>query len=157
MIEGSELLTLVPHKGKMLLLSRIIEYDLEKRTLKSEYDIEPSCIFYDADLGGVPSWVGFEFMAQSISALSGFAARTKGEPPKVGVIMSVTNIEFFCPVIVSKAVIDISEEIQLDKIFTFNCSVYSGNTLSSKGQLTVMDIDNVKTFINKLNAGSGRK
>ncbi|MDR0387430.1 MAG: 3-hydroxylacyl-ACP dehydratase [Treponema sp.] len=146
MIEGSELFTLVPHKGKMLLLSRIIEYDLEKRTLKSEYDIEPSCIFYDPDLGGVPSWTGFEFMAQSISALSGFSARMKGEPPKVGVIMSVSNIEFFHPVIAHKAVIEIAEEVQLDKIFTFNCAVYSGDTLSAKGQLTVMDIDNVETL-----------
>jgi predicted hotdog family 3-hydroxylacyl-ACP dehydratase len=149
MIEGSELLTLVPHKGKMLLLSRIIDYDLEKRTLKSEYDIEPSCIFYDSDLGGVPSWVGFEFMAQSISALSGFTSKMKGEPPKVGVIMSVSNIDIFYPVIVSKAVIEIAEEVQLDKIFTFNCSVYSGDTLSAKGQLTVMDIDNVETLIKR--------
>ncbi|MDR2741602.1 MAG: 3-hydroxylacyl-ACP dehydratase [Treponema sp.] len=149
MIKGSELLTLVPHKGKMLLLSRIIDYDLEKRTLKSEYDIGPSCIFYDSDLGGVPSWVGFEFMAQSISSLSGFTSRIKGEPPKAGVIMSISNIDFFYPVFTSKAVIEIVEDVQLDKIFTFNCSVYSDNKLFARGKLTVMDVDNVETLMKR--------
>jgi predicted hotdog family 3-hydroxylacyl-ACP dehydratase len=149
MIECSELLTLVPHRGKMLLLSRIIDYDLEKRVLKSECDIGPSCIFYDSGLGGVPSWVGFEFMAQSISALSGFNTRMKGEPPKIGVIMSISSIDFFYPVFTSKAVIEIVEDVQLDKIFTFNCSVYSENKLFAKGKLTVMDIDNLETLMER--------
>jgi predicted hotdog family 3-hydroxylacyl-ACP dehydratase len=149
MIESGELLTLVPHKGKMLLLSRITDYDLEKRTLKSEYDIGPSCIFYDPDLGGVPSWVSFEFMAQSISALSGFTARMKGEAPKMGVIMSISNIDFFHPVFTAKVLIEIVEDVQLDKVFTFNCSVYSDNKLFARGKLTVMDVDNVETLMER--------
>lgn len=60
---------LVPHKGKMFLLDRVRNYDLKKHTITTEIDITRNNMFYEEDLGGVPVWVAFEFMAQSVSAL----------------------------------------------------------------------------------------
>jgi len=76
-IEKEELQTLIPHKGKMLLLSRVIEYDIE-HSVRAEYDITRNCLFYDPVLDGVPSWAGFEFIAQAVSVLTGIRKREKG-------------------------------------------------------------------------------
>ncbi|MCM1321295.1 MAG: hypothetical protein NC041_00835 [Bacteroides sp.] len=82
---------LVPHKGKMLLLNRIVFFDTKEGLLVSESDISADWLFYDAALSGVPSWVSFELMAQSIAALNGIAEREKtarasacGSPPAFG-------------------------------------------------------------------------
>lgn len=83
---------LVPHKGKMLLLDRVQSYSIETVTITTEIDISRDSFFYEEELGGVPAWVAFEYMAQSISALSGIYGRSKGEKPKVGFIMSVSGL-----------------------------------------------------------------
>ena len=73
-----EIATLVPHKGKMLLLDRIQGFDLQEITITTQVDISADCMFYSEELGGVPSYVAFEYMAQSISALSGKIGALKG-------------------------------------------------------------------------------
>jgi predicted hotdog family 3-hydroxylacyl-ACP dehydratase len=91
-IEGDSLARSVPHKGRMALLTRIVQYDFEGEFLASEVDIRESDLFFDSERGGVPSWVGFEYMAQSIAALSGLRRRMDlGKEPRIGFIMGVRN------------------------------------------------------------------
>ena len=59
---------LVPHKGKMFLLDRVRDYDLKENSITTEIDISRDNLFYEEELGGVPVWVAFEYMAQSVSA-----------------------------------------------------------------------------------------
>ena len=40
-IERDVLIDLLPHKGKMFLLSRVTQHDTEAHTITSEYDITP--------------------------------------------------------------------------------------------------------------------
>ncbi|MBQ5499425.1 MAG: 3-hydroxylacyl-ACP dehydratase, partial [Treponema sp.] len=54
-VEKEELLTMVPHKGKMFLLNRVVQYDVEKLTITLQLDVKPDNIFYDEELGGIPS------------------------------------------------------------------------------------------------------
>ena len=89
---------LVPHKGKMFLLDRIRDYDLQKISVTTEIDITRDNLFYEEELGGVPVWVAFEYMAQSVSALSGIYGRSKGEKPKTGFILSVNGFKAEVPV-----------------------------------------------------------
>jgi predicted hotdog family 3-hydroxylacyl-ACP dehydratase len=91
-IEGALLESSIPHKGRMALLSRVLQYDFEEESLVSEVDIRETDLFFDAERGGVPSWIGFEYMAQSIAALSGIRRRMElGEEPRIGFIMSVRD------------------------------------------------------------------
>ncbi|MDD5928785.1 MAG: 3-hydroxylacyl-ACP dehydratase [Spirochaetales bacterium] len=92
-IEHDELINYLPHKGKMFLLSRVTAHDIEKHTITSEYDITENCIFYEKEFDGVPSWVGFEFMAQGISALTGITNTIKGRSPLPGFILSVMEFK----------------------------------------------------------------
>jgi predicted hotdog family 3-hydroxylacyl-ACP dehydratase len=147
-IDRDELSTLLPHKGKMLLLSRITDYDIKKRTLTAEYDITEDCLFYDSELGGVPAWASFEFMAQCISSLSGLVGREQGEPPKPGFILSVSAMEVKIPVLKAgtAAVITITEDMRMDMVFAFYCTVFLQGEPAVSAKLTVMDVDDISFF-----------
>ena len=89
-IDENEIAEYLPHRGKMLLLSRITDYDMDKRIITGEYDITKDCIFYEKDAGGIPSWVSFELMAQTVCALTGIAHKLFGRKILPGMILSVT-------------------------------------------------------------------
>ena len=84
---------LVPHKGKMLLLDRVRDYDLKENSITTEIDIARDNMFYEDELGGVPVWVAFEYMAQSVSVMTGLVGLATHTPPKMGFILSVTNFK----------------------------------------------------------------
>jgi hypothetical protein len=60
MIEKEELQTLIPHRGKMLLLSKIIDYNLDERSLAAEYHITEDCLFFNSAAGGVSEEISEE-------------------------------------------------------------------------------------------------
>ena len=145
-IEKNELINLLPHKGRMFLLDRAVDVDFEKYSIKTQVDVTEQSMFYDKALGGIPSYVTFEYMAQSISALSGIDNRRRRLPPKVGVILSVSDFKTMVPVLkagTTVTVLDCQQDI-VDKVFSFNCTAYIGDTLISSGKLTVMEVDDLK-------------
>ncbi|WP_010260454.1 hypothetical protein [Treponema primitia] len=147
-IERDELLTLLPHKGKMFLLSRILAYDTSERTLSAEYDITRDCLFYDPELGGVPAWVSFEFMAQSIGGLSGLSSRERGEPPKMGCILSISNMEIQKPLLKAGTTVRISvkQDCMVEGLFIFDCTVFLEGTEAAAAKLTVMDVNDLSVL-----------
>jgi predicted hotdog family 3-hydroxylacyl-ACP dehydratase len=139
----------------MFLLSRVTAVDKNKHTLSAEYDVGKDCLFYDSELGGVPSWVGIECMAQSISALSGIANRDEGRKPKPGFILSVTGLELGVPFLRSGEVflIQVREDYKADAIFTYDCGVSvkrpEGSFPVGKAKLTVMETDDISLWANE--------
>ncbi len=129
LIEHDELINYLPHKGKMFLLSRVTQHDVNNHTITSEYDITENCIFYEPEFDGVPSWAGFEFMAQCISALTGITNTIKGRTPLPGFILSV--MEFKADVgylrnnttIQMKAVEDFRDEE--NHVYRYICELYA--------------------------------
>ena len=145
-IEKDELINLLPHKGRMFLLDRAVDVDCDKYSITTQVDVTESSMFYDEALDGIPSYVTFEYMAQSISALSGIDNRRRGLPPKVGVILSVSEFKSFIPVLkvgTTVTVLDCQQDI-VDRVFSFNCTAYIGDTLVASGKLTVMEVDDLK-------------
>jgi predicted hotdog family 3-hydroxylacyl-ACP dehydratase len=151
-IEKDELMILLPHKGKMLLLSRILDYMLGNgeisRRMIAEYDITPDCLFYDSGFDGVPTWASFEFMAQCISALSGLESRIKGKEPKLGLLLSVSNMKIKQNLLMngSTVLIRVKENCRLDSVYTFDCEVVLDEKRASSARITVMDVDDVDAF-----------
>lgn len=88
---------LVPHTGSMLLLDRVVE--VGEGFLVSEVVVRKDGLFDEA--GRVAAYLGIEYMAQTISAFSGWQARQKGERVKVGYLLGTrrftTNVgDFAC-------------------------------------------------------------
>ena len=152
MIETEELKTLIPHRGPMLLLSAIKEYNTEEKTLNAEYHITRDCLFYDPAIGGVPAWVAFEFMAQSISSLSGLRSREKGEGPKMGFLLSVSSMKIGIPFFKEGCTVElrIKESSRVDQIYNFDGEAFLEGRKVINGRLTIFDADDeqVKLFMN---------
>ena len=141
---------LVPHKGKMLLLDRVRDYDLKENSITTEIDIARDNMFYEEELGGVPVWVAFEYMAQSVSALSGSCGRAKGEKPKTGFIMSVSGFKADVPVFKEgeTVVVNVLENIRMDKAVTFEGSATVNGTLAVTAKLNTVEVDDPKSSLN---------
>jgi predicted hotdog family 3-hydroxylacyl-ACP dehydratase len=143
MIETEELITLVPHRGKMLLLSRVIGYNLEERSIEAEYHITEDCLFYDPQAAGVPAWVGLEFMAQAIAAISGIWSREKGEPPKMGFILSVSAMQIETAFFRAGSILNIKmkEAGRMDSVYNFDGEIRVENEKAVQGKLTVLELN----------------
>ncbi|MDR1586721.1 MAG: 3-hydroxylacyl-ACP dehydratase [Treponema sp.] len=154
-VAGEELLSILPHKGKMFLISRILDYSVQGRTLRSEYDVTEDCLFYDPFVGGVPSWVSFEFMAQAVSALSGLTGRFLGKPPLMGFILSVLSLETRTPLFRTGSVIQvrIAEEVKMDSVSTFRCRTDLDGAAVAEAKLTVMDVEDPSVYIERTDYG----
>lgn len=78
---------LLPHGSKMTLLDRLVEYSPQRSV--ATVTIRGDSRF--ADDGGVPAWVGIEYMAQTIAAHAGYEARLRGEPPAIGFLLGTRS------------------------------------------------------------------
>jgi|TergutMp193P3_1026864.scaffolds.fasta_scaffold00478_14 predicted hotdog family 3-hydroxylacyl-ACP dehydratase len=142
---------LIPHRGKMSLLSRVLSYDMNENSLLAEVDILQSSFFYDDSLKGVPVWVGFEYMAQSIAALSGKSDLAKGLIPGFGFILSVSNFiaNVPCFELNSTILIYVKEVLVLDNMFLFDCSIKHGSAELAKATMSTVKIRDVSEVKNE--------
>lgn len=87
----------VPHRGAMLLLDRLLAADDD--TAVAEVTVPRDGLFlHDA---GMPSWVGMEYMAQTVAAWAGWRALQKGKAVQIGFLLGSRKYEtaqaFFAP------------------------------------------------------------
>jgi len=146
MIEKEEMLSIMPHRGKMLLLSKVNEYDLTKGSVEAEYYLTEDCLFYDPAIAGIPAWVGFEIMAQAVSAFMGIKTRARGEPVKIGFILGVSQVKmglsFFKTG--SMIVVRAQEYENMDPLYIFSGEIYIEGAKVFEGKLTVMEVEDAK-------------
>jgi predicted hotdog family 3-hydroxylacyl-ACP dehydratase len=137
MIEKEEIKALIPHRGKMFLLSRVCSFNLDEMSLEAEFDIAEDCIFYDKDIQGIPSWLGIELAAQSFCALKGLERKTQGRAPDIGFIVAVSGLKCPEPVIRRCARIKVRQIESLDRGALFKGEVYEAGRLCSQAAVTV--------------------
>ncbi|MBP3417476.1 MAG: hypothetical protein J6K76_08935 [Spirochaetaceae bacterium] len=113
--------TLIPHKGRMRLIDQILSVNQQERSLTSQVQITSQDTFFDDGLGGVPSYVSFEYMAQSISALA--AIMDKRNTPQPGVILSISNLTCTQDIFPEHSIINVcvKENCVVGDLFTFDC------------------------------------
>ena len=142
---------IVPHSGKMFLLDRVIDYDFEKLEIHTEVDIVPGSMFFDKDLGGIPVWIGFEYMAQSISALSGLYGKTKGQEPKIGFIMSVNNFTANKPLFPENSIakIFVKQTMRMDNVVTFDGNISLDGNIVATAVINTIEMDDPKAVLEK--------
>jgi predicted hotdog family 3-hydroxylacyl-ACP dehydratase len=75
---------LVPHRGAMLWLTRLISGSDE--SVEAEANVAQDGWYLDGH-GGMPGWLGIELMAQALSAHVGLRGWLAGQPPKPGVLL----------------------------------------------------------------------
>jgi len=146
MIEKEELLSIMPHRGRMLLLTKVNGYDLKEESIEAEYHINSDCLFYDSAADGVPAWVGFEFIAQTVSAYMGIKTRARGEPVKIGFILGVSQMRMGLPFFKTGSIIVIkAKEFEcMDPLYIYKGEIFIDGKMVLEGKLTVMEVDDEK-------------
>jgi len=142
LIEKDELQTLIPHRGKMLFLTRVNSYSVKEMRLCAEYHVTHDCIFFDPAIGGVPSWAGFEFIAQAISVLSGIRYRELGIKPRLGFILSIPSMKMEIPLFKPGNCVELRVKLKdaTDPIYTFAGEAFVEGKKAIEGKLMVMEI-----------------
>ncbi|WP_348674042.1 hypothetical protein [uncultured Abyssibacter sp.] len=116
----------LPHDAPMALIDRIVA--VSEGQLEAAVDIHPGCQF--ASESGVPVWVGIEYMAQGIAAFGGVLSRRRGEPVKIGFLVSARRVA--CAIDMfefgDRLRIDVREvHMPDDGLATFDCRVLRGD------------------------------
>lgn len=79
----------VPHRGTMRLVDRLVEWDEDGVVV--ELRVPDEGPFSHGE--GVPAWVGVEYMAQTIAAWAGCHARAAGREPSIGFLLGTRRYE----------------------------------------------------------------
>ena len=136
---------LVPHSGKMSLLSRILDHG--DGWLRAEVEISPNSLF--AEECGVPAWIGLEYMAQTIAAYAGLQERLAGKAPKIGFLLGTrkytTSADYFVP----GQTLTIRAEIEMvadNGLNVFNCEI-QGKNVQAQAVVNVFQPDDAEKFL----------
>ena len=81
--------TLMPHRGPVLLLDRVIQHDSNVTTSLIRVDRQR---FLTRDDGSVASWVSVEYLAQGVAAHEGLLAYYDGRPLPLGFLVAVNQL-----------------------------------------------------------------
>jgi predicted hotdog family 3-hydroxylacyl-ACP dehydratase len=85
-----EVAELIPHARRMLLLDRVLEHGPEHAVCA--VNVSDSELFLDAG-GGVPAWVGIEYLAQCMAVYGSLVARAAGRPPRLGALIGGRRVK----------------------------------------------------------------
>ncbi len=122
---------LLPHDGPMVLLDRLVS--ASDNDLLAEVAIRPG-IPFAGDNGNVPAWLGIEYMAQAIGALTGLKKNAQSAPINTGYLVSCRDYrctvpEFACG---SLLLVQVTEKLVLDdRIGAFDCEIRAQTKIAS--------------------------
>lgn len=138
---------LIPHSSTMVLLQRLEDYGDD--FLEASLEITPDSLFLNAEQQ-VPSWVGIEYMAQTIAAYAGVKAKQQGADIKVGLLIGTRRFEAFQPAFESgmRLKIRVAELHQEGSgLGVFECTISCSDTPLAKANLNVYQPKNIDEFM----------
>ena len=100
--------------------------------------------------GGVPAWVGLEYMAQTVAAYSGALGLARGGAVKVGMLLGTreyaADVPRFAPgELEVLARIDIFQE---NGVSSVHCRIRApGGGILAQAQITVIDVPDIRKFL----------
>jgi predicted hotdog family 3-hydroxylacyl-ACP dehydratase len=140
---------LVPHRGSMSLLDRVLSADSE--SMCAEVAIHATSMFCDG--ASVGAWIGIEYMAQAVAAHAGYCASLRGEPVKVGFLLGTRRYDCACAGFAVGTVLQVHVRSELqgeNGLGAFECRIddQHGATLAS-ATVTVYQPANVEEFLQR--------
>ena len=129
----------LPHRPPMILLDELSSID-ESRAV-SYVNISPKSLFFSD--GAVPSWVGIEYMVQTMAAFTNFQAREKSGKPAIGFLLGTRSFvarrsEFLDG---ERLKIEVKPLLIGDPIGSFECRIEINNELIAEASLTAYKPD----------------
>ena len=86
----------LPHRPPMRLVERLVSES--PQTTVTEARVTEDNVFYDPALGGVPSWVGLEYLAQTAAVWLGLDCQRHSRPVQPAFLVSSRSFDAEQPV-----------------------------------------------------------
>lgn len=96
---------LLPHRGPLRLVDTLMDYGNDH--LKVSLAVRDHAPFGDG-LGGVPGYVGLEYMAQAISVFSGLELHARGAAPRIGLLVGTRQYRATVPRFMHGEILEVS-------------------------------------------------
>ena len=144
--EGIGIETVVPHRGRMLMLDRLLASDAD--SVRVSALVGADHLF--ADDQGVPPWVGIEYMAQAIAAWAGCRALARDEPIRIGFLLGARR--YACEprhfAIGARLHIEARRELFGDNgMGMFACRILEGESELAHAQIAVFEPPDPAAFL----------
>ena len=124
----------VPHRGTMRLVDRLVAWDED--SVAVELRVPHEGPFSHAE--GVPAWVGVEYMAQAVACWAGCQARGRGEPPPIGFLLGTRRYE--CAVPLFSSGLHLRVEARREILGENGLGVFACRILAADGELATANV-----------------
>jgi predicted hotdog family 3-hydroxylacyl-ACP dehydratase len=138
---------LLPHRAPMILIDRMI--DATNTASICEVTIGPQTLFIEP--GGVPAFVGLEYMAQAVAAYGGYKSYLAGEAIAVGFLLGTPQLKTYCQFF------DCGQTLQIqvtyvwgnNELMQFHCTIQdaSTGTLLQQAELNVFKPRDLQSYL----------
>ena len=138
----------LPHTDPMILLSRLVSYDQDSAVC--EVDITPESAFYNEQTQTVASYIGTEYMAQSIAAFAGALALDDNLPVKIGFLIGSRKYKTYSPEFRLGQILSVSVKklFQEDSgLSVFECRIFEGETVFAEAKINVFQPEDPVQFL----------
>ena len=137
---------LIKHRRGMLLIDEVLSYNDD--TITTQLTIKKDTTFLQD--GQVPAWVGVEYVAQSVAALSGMRAHHLCEEAKIGLLLSCrrykSNRSAFN--LGEVLIIHVDEEFNDGNMGAYTCSISINDETIASLTLSAYIPDNIDDIHN---------
>ena len=143
---------LVPHRGAMLLIDRLVADDAE--SVRVEASIKPDQLFLAAQ--GLPAWGGIELMAQTVAAFAGLRRIESKLPVQLGFLLGTRRYECTRPFFDVGTRLEIAARQELvaeNGLAVFVCQIFLGDEVVATAQLNVFQPPNVEEYLRGVHRG----
>jgi predicted hotdog family 3-hydroxylacyl-ACP dehydratase len=140
-----DLEVLLPHRAPMILLDRVLDYGDDFSS--AELHIHPDNLFFDAELDGVPAWVGIEYMAQTMGIWSGSQHLSDNRPIEIGFLLGSRLYQSSHSVFANGARLKVDAKVLLkgeDGIGAFECTI---NRIQADSESAVIASARINAFL----------
>lgn len=137
---------LVPHRGTMSWLDRVISVDTER--VVAEADVGEDSLFLRG--GQLDVWIGIEYMAQAIAAWAGHRARREGRSVTLGFLVGTRRYDVFRQSFKPGECLRIEAGCELmadNGLGMFACRILVGGELAASANLSVFEPPGGEAFL----------
>lgn len=138
----------LPHDHPMILLDSLVEYDDNSATC-CQLITEQSLLF-DTALQGIPSYVGIEYMAQSIAAYANANELVNNRPVEIGFLVSTRKYK--CDYSIFKLGMALQIKVKLlykdeSGLSAFDCAIFINEQEVASARVNVFQPENPAEFL----------
>jgi predicted hotdog family 3-hydroxylacyl-ACP dehydratase len=124
---------------------------MEGDCFRAKIRIRPGIPFFSPEEGGVPAWVGLEYMAQTVGAYSGALGLARGGTVKPGMLLGTRDFSAAMPLFPEGLELEVLVRIDIFQdggVSSMDCRIRSQDGgIAARAQVTVIEVPDIRALL----------